>query len=68
MTTTDYKLSVYLGVHPEQLRIQNVDFWKVLRNTAGAFTHSPTALLTPLPEQHSIISNSVLVMFQIAET
>ena len=67
MTTIDIKSLVDLGVHPEQIRIQNVDFEKVLRNTSGARTRSPTKLLIPLLEQHSITSNSVLVFFQIAE-
>ena len=53
-------------MHPEQLRIQNVDFGKVLRNTSGARTRSRTKLLIQLLEQHSITSNAVLVVFQIA--
>ena len=67
ITTTDTELQVYLGVHPEQLRIQNVDFGKVLRNTSGALTRSPTKIQIPVLEQHSITSNSILVIFQIAE-
>ena len=54
-------------MHTEQLRIQNADFKKVLRNTSGALTRSPTKLQTPFLEQHSITSNSILVNFQIAE-
>ena len=54
-------------MHPEQLRIQNVDFGKVLRNTSGARTCLPTKLPIPLLEQHSITNNSVLVIFQSAE-
>ena len=44
-----------------------MDFGKMLRNTSGAHTRSPTKLLIPLLEQHNITSNSVLVFFQIAE-
>ena len=54
-------------MYPEPIRIQNVDCEKVLRNTSGALTRSPTKLLIPLLEQHSITSNSDLVIFQIAE-
>ena len=54
-------------MYPEQLRIQNVDFGTVLRNTSGALTRSPTKLQMPFLEQRSITSNSSLVFFQIAE-
>ena len=54
-------------MYPEQLRIQNVDFGKVLRNTSGALTRSPTKLQMPFLEQRSITSNSILVFFQITE-
>ena len=67
MTTTDIKSLVCLGMHPEQLRIQNVEFGKVLRNTSGARTRSPTELIITLLQQHRITSNAVLVIFQIAE-
>ena len=54
-------------MYPEQLRIQNVDFGKALRNTSGARTRSPTALFIPFLEQHTITSSLPLVIFQIAE-
>ena len=54
-------------MHPEQLRIQNLDFEKALRNTSGARPRSPTKLLKPLLEQHSITSKLPLVIFKIAE-
>ena len=44
MTTTDIKSLVCLGLYPEHLRIQNVDFGNVLRNVSGVRTHSPTEL------------------------
>ena len=53
-------------MHPEQLRIQNVDFGKVLRNASGARTRSPTKLRITLLEQHRIM-NAVPVIIQIAE-
>ena len=43
MTTIDTKPQVYFGVHPEQLRIQNVDFGKELRNDSTANIISGTA-------------------------
>ena len=67
LMTTDIKSSVYLGVHPEPLRIQNVNFGKRLRNTSGAHTRSPTKLLISLVEQYRITSNAVLVIFQTAD-
>ena len=54
-------------MYPEQIRIQNADFGKALRNTSGARTRSPTALLIPLLEQHTITRNLPPVIFQIAE-
>ena len=54
-------------MYPEQLRIQNVEFGKALRNTSGARKRSPTALLIPLLEQHTITSSLPPVVFQIAE-
>ena len=67
MTITDTKSQVHFGVHPEQLRIQNVDFGKVLRNGYGTLMYPPTKPLVPHPEQHSTTSNSVVVILQIAE-
>ena len=66
-TTTDTKLQVHFGVHPEQQRIQNVDFGEVRRNGYRRLMYPPTKPLVPLLEQHSTTSNSVLVIFQIAE-
>ena len=43
------------------------DFEKALRNTSGAHPRSPTKLLIPLLEQHSITSKSPLVIFKITE-
>ena len=65
MMTTDTKSQVYFGVHPEQLRIQNVDFGKVLRNASGAPTCSPTALLISIMEQHQTASNLVLLILKL---
>ena len=62
MTITDFKSLVCLGMHPEQLRIQNV-----LRNASGARTRSPTELRITLLEQHRNTSNAVQVIFRIAE-
>ena len=67
MTNTDTKSQVYFGVHPEQIRMQNMEFVKVLRNVYGTPMYPPTKPLVPLLEQHSTTSNSVLVIFQIAE-
>ena len=44
ITTTDIKSLVCLGMYPEHLRIQNVDFGNVLRNASGVRTHSLTEL------------------------
>ena len=66
MMTTDIKSYVYLGVHPEQLRIQNVDFGKVLRNISKGRTRFPTKHLIPRLEQHSTANNAVLIIFQVA--
>ena len=54
-------------MHPEQLRIQHVDFGKVLRSGYGTLTYPTTNLLIPFLEEHSLTSNSTLVIFQIAE-
>ena len=53
--------------YPEQLRIQHVDFGKVLGNAYGAPTYRTTELLVSLLEQHRIASHSVLVTFENAE-
>ena len=53
--------------NPEQLRIQQVDFSKVLRNAHGAPTYRPTKLLVSPTEQHRNTSNLTLEIFQIAE-
>ena len=65
MTTTDTKSQIYFGVHPEQLRIQHVDFGKVLRNAAGALTRFSTALLISFLERHQTASNLVPVIFKL---
>ena len=65
MTTTDIKSYVYLGVHPEQLRIQNVDFGKVLRNISGAPTSSPTALLKLFLGRHQTAINAVIKILKL---
>ena len=62
MATTDTKSQVYFGVYPEQLRVQDVDFGKVLRNASGAPTRSPTALLISFLERQETASNLVLVI------
>ena len=67
MTTTDIKSYVYLGVHPEQPRIQHVDCGKVLRSGYGTFTYPTTKQLVQLLEQHSITRKLVLVISEIAE-
>ena len=67
ITTTDTKSQVYFGVHPEQLRIKNVDFGKVLRNGYGTLMYPTKKPLLPLLKQHSTTSKSVRVFFQIAE-
>ena len=67
MTTTDIKSSVYLGVHPEQPRIQHVDCGKVLRSGYGTLTYPTTKPLEQLLEQHSLTRNLVLVISQTAE-
>ena len=68
MTTTDTKSQVYFGVHPEQLRIQNVAFGKVQRNASGAPTRSLTALLISFLERHQTASSSVLVFFKLQKS
>ena len=68
MTTTDTKPQVYFGVHPEQLRIQNVDFGKGLRNASGAPTRSPTALLTSFLERHQTVSNLVRAILKLQKS
>ena len=68
MTTTETKSQVYFGVHPEQLRIQNVDFGKVLRNASGALTHFPTTLLISFLERHQTASSLVLVIFKLQKS
>ena len=65
MTTTDTKSQVFFGVHPEQLRIQHVDFGKVLRNASGALTRFPTALLISFLERHQTASNLVQVISKL---
>ena len=67
MTTRGNILQICLGIDPEQLRIQQVDFGKVLRNDYGAPTYRPTKLLVSLLEQHRIASNLAPEIFQIAE-
>ena len=65
MTTTDTKSQVYFSVHPEQLRIKNVDFGKVLRNASGVPTRSPTALLISFLQRHQTASIIVLVILKL---
>ena len=68
MKTTDNKSQVCFGMHPEQLRIQNVDFGKVLRNASGTPTRSPTALLISFLERHQTASNLVLVILKLKKS
>ena len=65
MTTTDTNSQVELGAHPEQLRIQHVDFGKVLRNAYGALTRFPTTLLISFLERHQTASILVLVTLKV---
>ena len=67
MKTTDTNSQTCFGVHPGQLRIQHVDFGKVLRNPYGAPSYRPTKLLVAFLEQHRIASNLVLEIFQMAK-
>ena len=60
MTTKDIKSQVELGAHPEQLRIQHMDFGKVLWNAYGALTRLPTKLLISFLERHQTASNLAL--------
>ena len=66
--TTDTKSQVYFGVHPEQLRIQNLHFGKVLRNASGAPTCFLTALLLYFLERHQTVSTSVLVILKLQKS
>ena len=68
MKTTDTKSQVYFGVHPEQLRRQNVHFGKVLRNASGAPTCSSTALLISFLERPQTASNIVLVILKLRKS
>ena len=68
MTRTDTKSQVQFGVHPEQLRIQNVQFGKVLRNASGAPTCSPTALLLSILERLQTVSNLVTVILKLKKS
>ena len=65
--TTDTKSQICFGVHPEQLRIQHVDFGEVLRNAYGAPSYRPTKLLVAFLEQHRIASILVPEILQIAK-
>ena len=62
------KLQVYFGVHPEQLRIQNLDFGKKLRNASGAPTRSPTSVLISFLERHQTASKSVLGILKLQKS
>ena len=68
MTTTDTKSQVYFVVQPEQLRIQQVDFGKVLRNASGALTRFSTALQKSFLERHQIASNLVQVFLKLQKS
>ena len=65
MMTTDTELQVGLGAHPDQLRTQQVDFGKVLRNAYGALTRLPIKLLISLLQQHQTANNSVPVILNL---
>ena len=53
--------------YPEQLHTPYVDFGKVLRNAYGALTYLSRKFPVSHLEQHRIATQSVLVIFQIAE-
>ena len=65
MTTTDTKSQVELGAHPEQLRIQHMDFEKVLQNACGALTSLPRKLLISFLERHQTASKLVPVNLKL---
>ena len=68
MTITDTKSQVYFGVHPEQLRIQHVDFEKVLREASRVLTRFPTALLISFLQRHQTATNLVVKILKLQKS